>query len=181
MSIRSFLISSIALAILPPAILHASDTAEYTGGSVKSIPMNSIGFINTDDAKILKFNYGQSVYKLPYEQITGTEITKGDTKHVLKKVPVPALFGRRKETLTIRYKDASGTAGTMEFELAHRYALAVQDSIAEQKAAPKAAANGEWWGDRYWKTNSNKAAWEAPAQTAAQTAPATPATPTTKN
>ena len=178
MSIRQFLISTIALAILPPAVLRASDTAEYVGGSVKSIPMNSIGFLDADNAKALHFSYGQSVYKLPYEQITGTEITKSDTKRVLKKIPVPT-FGRRKETLTIRYKDASGATGTLEFDLAHRYALAIQDSIAEQKAAPQSATQSdEWWGDRYWKTNSNKAAWEAPAQTAAQPAPAGP---TTKN
>jgi hypothetical protein len=177
MSIRQFLISTIALAILPPAVLRASDSAEYIGGSVKAIPMNSIGFLNTDDTKVLRFNYGQSVYKLPYEQITGTEITKGDTKHVLKKIPVPT-FGRKKETLTIRYKEPAGASGTLEFLLEGRVATAVQDSIAEQKATPQAVSS-EWWGDRYWKTNSNKAAWEAPAQTAAQQPAA--ATPTTKN
>ncbi len=67
MSIRPFLISAIALAMLPAAILRASDTVEYVGGTVKSIPMNSIGFLNVDDTKVLKFNFGQAIYKLPYD------------------------------------------------------------------------------------------------------------------
>jgi hypothetical protein len=182
MSIRQFLISTIAFAILPTAVLRAADTAEYIGGTVKAIPMNSTGLLNLDDAKVLKFNYGQAVYKLPYEQITGTEITKGETRHVLKKIPVPSLFGRKKETLTISYKDPAGASGTLTFELAARLASAVQDTIAEQKAAPQAAAanqSNEWWGDKYWKTNSNKATWEADATTAAKPAPAAPST--TKN
>ncbi len=185
MSIRQFLISTIAFAILPTAVLRATDTAEYVGGTVKSIPMNSTGFLDLDDAKVLKFNYGKSVYKLPYEEITGTEITKGETRHVLKKVPVPSLFGRKKETLTISYKDPAGASGTLTFELTARLASSIQDTIAEQKAMPQAAAaaaanqSDEWWGDRYWKTNRNKATWEGDSTTAAKPAPAAPST--TKN
>ena len=177
MSIRQFLVSAIALTILPSAILRASDTAEYVGGTVKSIPMNSTGFLNLDDAKVLKFQYGQAVYKLPYDQITGTEITKSDTRHVLKMVPVPSLFGRKKETLTISYKDAAGASEKLSFELTARLAVSVQNTIAEQKAIPQtetANESNEWWGDKYWKTNRNKVAWEAGVATAAQPA-------TTKN
>ena len=183
MSIRQFLISTIALAMLPPAVLRASDTVEYVGGTVKSIPMNSTGFLNLDDTKVLKFNFGQAVYKLPYDQITGTEVTKSETRHVLKKLPVPSLFGRKKETLTISYKDAAGATGKLSFELTARLASSVQDTIAEQKAAPLAEAanpSNDWWGDKYWKTNRNKTVWDSSTATATQPAPvAAPAT--TKN
>lgn len=183
MSIRQFLISTIAFAMLPTAVLRASDTVEYVGGTVKAIPMNTIGFLNTDDTKVLRFNYGQSVYKLPYDQITGTEITRGEARHVLKKFAVPALFGRKKETLTISYKDADGASGTLNFELGAKLAANVQETIAEQKASPQAAAaanqSDEWWGDKYWKTNANRSAWEAKTATADKTAP--PAPVTTKN
>jgi hypothetical protein len=189
MSIRQFVISTIAFAIIPTAVLRASDTAEYTGGTVKSIPMNSIGFINLDDTKFMKFNYGQAVYKLPYEQITGTEVTKGETRHVLKRFPLPS-FGKTKETLTISYKDAAGVTGKLSFEVTSRLAATVQDTITTQKALPLAEATidpNEWWGDKYWKTNRNKSAWEtstaaASAQSAPAPAPATaPAAATTKN
>ncbi|HEY6333290.1 MAG TPA: hypothetical protein VI756_28460, partial [Blastocatellia bacterium] len=156
MSIRQLLISTIAFAIIPTAVLRASDTAEYIGGTVKAIPMNSIGFLDLVDTKVMKFTYGHAVYKLPYEQITGTEVTKGDAKHVLKKLPIPTLFGKNKETLTISYKDAAGVAGTLSFEVTARLAASVQDTITEQKALPLAEATNdpnEWWGDKYWKTN----------------------------
>lgn len=182
MSIRQFLISTIAFAIFPAAILSAADTAEYIGGSVKSIPMNSIGYINTYDAKVLEFTYGTSTYRLPYEQITGTEITKGETHHVVKKIPIPALFGHNKETLTISYKDAAGASGTLSFELSSKLANAAQDAIAEQKAAVQAAAanqSDEWWGDKFWKTTRNQGVWENNSASAAKSAPATATT--TKN
>jgi len=191
MSIRQFLISTLVWAILPTAVLRASDTAEYTGGSVKAIPMNSIGYLSTDDSKTLQFLYGKSVYKLPYEQITGTEITRGDTHHVMKKIPVPVLFGRNKETLTISYKDAAGVTGTLSFDLAARIATATQQGISEQRAAIQAAATNpqnQWWGDNYWKTLRNKSEWDAaaaaatanqPDKSAATQPPAPPAT--TKN
>ena len=179
MSIRQLLISTIAFAVIPTAVLSAADTAEYTGGTVKSIPMNSIGFLNLEDTKVMKFTYGQAVYKLPYDQITGTEVTKGDTKHVLKKFPVPSLFGKNKETLTISYKDLAGVTGKLSFEVTARLAASVQDTIQEQKALPLAEATidpNEWWGDKYWKTTRNKATWDANnASAAAAPQPAAPA------
>jgi hypothetical protein len=184
MSIRQFLISTIALAIIPAAVLRAADTAEYVGGTVKSIPMNSTGFLNLDDTKALKFNYGPAVYKLPYDQITGTEVTRGDTRHVLKKLPVPSMFGRKKETLTISYKDPAGVTGKLSFEVSARLASSVQTTIADVKALPDAATaaneSKEWWGDQYWKTIRNKGTWDAASASAAQPAPATGA-PGTKN
>jgi len=185
MSIRQFVISTIAFAIIPTAVLRASDTAEYTGGTVKSIPMNSIGFINLDDTKFMKFNYGQAVNKLPYEQITGTEVTKGETRHVLRRFPLPS-FGKTKETLTISYKDAAGVTGKLSFEVTSRLAATVQDTITTQKALPLAEATidpNEWWGDKYWKTLSNKPVWDAASASAAQpaAAPAAAPAPSTKN
>lgn len=177
-AIRQVVISTIVFAMLPPALLRASDTVQYVGGTVKSIPIDSIGTLNLDGTKELRFDYGESNYKLPYEQITGTEITKSETRHILGKIPVPSSLipGRKKETLSISYKDAAGVPGTLNFELPAREASAVSEIIATKKTAPPqtAAQNqpDEWWGDRYWKTLRNQATWEAGATTAAKTAPA---------
>ena len=183
MSIRQFLFSTIALAILPTAVLRAADTAEYVGGTVKSIPMNSIGFLNLDDTKVLKFNYGQTVYKLPYDQITGTEVTKSESRHVLKKFPVPNVFGRKKETLTISYKDAAGATGKLSFEVTARLASDRAKHNCRGEGLPDAATaaneSKEWWGDKYWKTERNKGTWDASTASASQPAPA--AAPATKN
>ena len=186
MSIRQILFSTIALAILPVAVLRASDTVEYVGGTVKTIPMNATGFIEFNDTKVLIFNYGVATYKLPYEEITGTEVTKGDSKHVLKKVPVPKLFGSRKEMLTITYKDAAGATGKLDFDLSTRLASGIIVAIQQMKDFREAnaeAQSAEWWGDKYWKTLSNKPVWDAASASAAQPAPAPAAAPapSTKN
>jgi|HubBroStandDraft_4_1064222.scaffolds.fasta_scaffold380848_1 hypothetical protein len=175
MSIRQVLFSTIALAILPVAGLRAADTAEYVGGTVKTIPMNATGFIEFNDTNVLIFNYGVATYKLPYEEITGTEVTKGDSKHVLKKLTVPKLFGTRKETLTISYKDAAGVTGKLDFDLSGRLASGIIVAIAQMKEFREANAereSAEWWGDKYWKTVSNKPVWDANSASAAQQAPA---------
>lgn len=170
-SFRQILISAAVFLMAPPAALQAaSNTAEFVGGTVKSIPVNSTGSLSFGDAKELQFNYGKAVYKLSYEQITGTEVLRGETRHVLKKIPVPSLLpGHKKETLSISYKDPSGATGVVNFELTAKQANWANEAIASRTAKPgsQAAANQsqEWWGDRYWKTNRNKAAWEGQSQT----------------
>jgi hypothetical protein len=181
-AIRQMLISTIAIAVIGPVALRGAEIAEYLGGTVKSIPVNATGSLSLGDAKELRFNYGQSVYKLPYGQITGTEIIQGEGRHVLH-VRVPRFFGKNKETLAINYKDAAGASGTLNFELSARQASAARDTIAERKAPQAASANqtaqsNEWWGDKYWKTTRNRATWEA--TTAPPIAPGTPAANGTK-
>ena len=171
---RQFLFSTLIFALLPPAIVHGAPSAvEYVGGTVKSVPANTTGWFNFDDNKELRFTYGESVYKLPYTQITSTDIVKGETHHILRRIPVPSLMpGRQRETLTIAYKDAAGASGTLNFQLAASQAWAARDTIAAKKSAAEAAAAGQsaqWWGDKLWKTNRNKGTWEAGE---AQSAPA---------
>ena len=76
-------ISTLLFAAVPPAVVRAaSDTVQYVGGTVKSIPVNSAGSFNFDDAKEFRFTYNGSVYKLPYDQITSTDIEKADIRRV---------------------------------------------------------------------------------------------------
>ena len=111
---RSILISTIALAVIPTVSLRGADIAEYVGGTAKAIPVNATGSLTADDATELRFNYGQSVYKLPYGQITSTEIMQGERRHILHKIPVPSFLGKKKETLAINYKDAAGAKGSRQ-------------------------------------------------------------------
>jgi len=184
-AIRQILISTIAFAVIPPVCLRGSDIAEYVGGTVKSIPVNVSGSLSTADAKELQFNYGQSVYRLPYAQITSTDAAAGEGRHLLHKIPVPS-FGKRKETLAINYKDAAGANGTLNFELSSHQAKATREAIAAWKATPQTAASTpestDWWGDRYWKTNRNLSTWQGPAtaKTPPPVQPGTPATSGTK-
>jgi hypothetical protein len=172
-SIRQILVSTLVLAVVPPAVLHgASDTVQYVGGTVKSIPVNSVGWFNLDDAKEFRFNYNGVVYRLPFEQITGTQIEKADVKHVLRVIPEESLiFTHRKRTLVINYTDPSGAAGTLNFELAAYRAADAQQTIAAKKTpTPTVAVEPAWWGDKYWKTLRNQSAWDAQAAQNAQAA-----------
>jgi hypothetical protein len=174
-AIRSILVSTFIFAAVPPAVLHAaSDPVQYVGGTVKSIPVNSAGAFNFDDAKELRFHYNGVVYRLPYDQITGTEIEKADVKHVMHVIPAQSLmFTHRKRTLVINYTDPTGATGTLNFELAAYRAADAQEIMAAKKTPPPAGVvEAAWWGDKVWKTARNKAAWDAQAALNAQAAQA---------
>jgi hypothetical protein len=180
---RQLLFSTLIFALVPAFTLRgASGLVEYVGGTVKAIPTNATGAFSFDDSRNLLFSYGGSaVYSLPYEQITSTDVTKAESHHILRKIPVPSFAPeKRKETLTIAYKDAAGISGTLNFELRASQATEARDTIAAKKAFAAASAipSNEWWGDRWWKTNRNQAAWET--QTAQTAQPGQSATPATK-
>jgi len=181
LAIRQVLISTLVLAAVPPAVVRASsDTVQYVGGTVKSIPVNSSGTINFDDAKEFRFMYNGSVFKLPYDQITSTNIEKADVRRVMHIFPAMSpIAAHRKQTLVINYSDSSGATGSVNFELPAYRAMDAQETIAAKRSpitpAAAAAATNEWWGDKYWKTTRNKPAWDAAS--AAQNASATPVAP----
>jgi hypothetical protein len=193
LAIRQLLISTLVLAAVSPAVVRAaSDTVQYVGGTVKSIPVNSSGTLNFDDAKEFRFIYNGSVFKLPYDQISSTDIEKADVRRVMHIFPAMSpIAAHRKQTLVIVYTDSTGATGSVNFELAAYKAMDAQETLAAKRSpitpAAAAAATNEWWGDKYWKTTRNKAAWDAaeaaqnasatPSATAGQSAQATPAQP----
>jgi hypothetical protein len=182
---RQILISALVFAAVPPAVVGAaSESVQYVGGTVKSIPVNSTGTFNFEDAKEFRFKYNGSEYKLPYDQITGTEIEKAEIRRVMHVFPAMSpIASHRRQTLVINYTDPSGATGTLNFELVAYRALDAQETIAAKRSplAASSPASGEWWGDTYWKTKRNQAVWDAReaqsgqvnqnAQTAAPTQP----------
>jgi hypothetical protein len=176
-AIRQILASTIILAAVPPAVVRAaSDTVQYVGGTVKSIPVNTAGAFNFDDAKEFRFSYNGSMYRLPYDQITTTEIEKADVRRVMHVFPaVSPLASHRKQTLVINYTDSKGATGSLNFELAAYKAQDAQETIAAKKSPAAASAeSNDWWGDRFWKTRRNQAMWDARDAQNAQNAQAAP-------
>jgi hypothetical protein len=165
----------------PAALLAASDSVQYVGGTVKSIPVNSPGTFNFEDAKEFRFTYNGSVFKLPYDRITSTEIEKADVRRVMHVFPAMSpIASHRKQTLVISYKDASGAAGTVNFELAAYRAVEAQETIAAKRSpispTAAAAASNAWWGDSIWKTKRNQTTWSDQAAQNAAAAQNTAAT-----
>jgi hypothetical protein len=177
---RQVLFATMVLALAPPAIVRgASDTATYVGGSVKSIPLNLIGALDVSERGELRFEYGTGTYKLPCNQITSTALSQDEARRILHRVKVPNLApGKKKETLTVNYKDAAGVNGTLNFELTANQASALLETLAIRKATPETSSSSrnidDWWGDKYWKTNRNRSEWEGGANPASQTAQSVP-------
>jgi hypothetical protein len=175
---RQILISALMFAAVPTAVVSAaSDSVQYVGGTVKSIPVNSTGTFHFEDAKEFRFNYNGSVFKLPYDEVTSTSIERADVRRVMHVFPAMSpIASHRKQTLVINYKDATGTVGSLNFELPAYRAVDAQETLAAKKSPipgyAAAAASNEWWGDSVWKTKRNQATWDAQASENAQAAQA---------
>ena len=161
------------VALMTPAAIHAAspNTALLVGGTVKGIPANSVGSLDVTNSSELRFHYGKSVFALPYQQITNTQVVEPDGRH-LWKVPVPTL-GKGSRLLTITFKDGDASRMLTFKAPAHTVSQLVS-AIDDRRETPKTASASAsakasvtqtpevWWGDRYWKTNRNKAKWPTP-------------------
>jgi hypothetical protein len=183
LAMRHVLVTTLVFAAVSPSVVRASsDSVQYVGGTVKSVPVNSTGTFNFDDAKVFRFMYNGAVFQLPYDQITSTQIEKADVRRVWHVFPAMSpIASHRTQTLVINYTDSTGATGSVNFELAAYRAEDAQQTIAAKKSpispAATAAASNEWWGDKYWKTPRNKPAWDAADAQSAQSAQSTPAAP----
>lgn len=188
---RLALLSAAAVMALPPMSVKAAEIeAQYVGGTRASIPANAVGALNLDDSKELKFTYGQATFRVPYSQITGSDIQKAEDGHKLfGRVPLPSITPwKRKQTLSIGFKDATDKPGTLNFQVWSKDATLASAMLSARKdqkpsvTAQAASSNDDsWWGDKYWKTTRNQGKWTSTAkpadnpqapQTAAATEPA---------
>src|SRR5947209_19675090 len=105
-----FLISMTAAAVLTmPSAIHAAtaNTARMVGGTLTSIPENSIGSLDAASPSELRFHYAKSVFTLPYENITNSQVVTPEGRH-LWRVPVPTL-GKGSRLLTITFHEGDAT------------------------------------------------------------------------
>jgi hypothetical protein len=167
---RSLLLTVLTatVALMTPAAIYAASpsTALLVSGTVKGIPANSIGSLDVTNSAELRFRYGKSVFALPYQQITNTQVVEPDGKH-LWKVPVPTL-GKGSRLLTITFKDGDDTR-MLTFKAPSYTVAHLASTIDDRRQSPKSSAESAkasvtqtpevWWGDRYWRTNRNKAKW----------------------
>ena len=147
--------------------------AEYLGGTVKSIPLNTSGALDLTDATDLQFQFGTLAYRLPYEHIRNIGFSEPSApRRSIAHVPLPhRKTGVGHRTLDLSFRDSGGRLGTMSFRLSGAEVSSLEWLLSERMSAqqkPAESANRtklpeSWWGDRYWKTNRNKAIWPDPA------------------
>ncbi len=160
LSLMSVVMLSGIVLIMPPAISAATaKTAEFVSGTEKTIPVNTLGSLDADSATELRFHYGQAVFALPYQKITGAEVVEPNSRH-LWKVKVPPIKSSR--FLTITYKEGE-TSRMMTFKAPTNQVTNLV-SIIDERRKPKDLAKSadEWWGDKVWRTTRNKSKWPNP-------------------
>jgi hypothetical protein len=162
---RLSLLSAVMLAgvvlIMPPGIsAGTAKNAEFVSGSEKSIPANTLGSLDVDSSTELRFHYGQALFALPYQKITGTEVVEPNGRH-LWKMKVPPI-GKSSRFLTITYKDGE-TSRMMTFK-APTTQVSNLVSVIDERRKPKDLAKSadDWWGDKVWRTTRNKSKWPNP-------------------
>ena len=164
---RVAVLTTAVVFVLPPSQARADDSieAQFLGGTIKTIPADSFGTLNLKDTNELRFQYGASVFRLPYSQITETEVTEPNNKgHWLVHLPGRKHF----DTLVIVYHDANGAENTLNFQVNSRLADVADSAIATRRHSAEAATadpNG-FWGDKVWKTARNRPLWEPQPKTA---------------
>jgi len=131
---------------------------QFLGGTVKTIPADTFGMLNLKDTTDLRFQYGTTVFRVPYTQITETEVTEVNKGHWLVHMPRK----KRYQTLVIAYRDTNGAENTLNFQVNSRLGGAVEafitsrrEGLLEATADPDAS-----WGDNIWKTKRTLANWE---------------------
>ena len=157
--------------ILCPAAWSASrsNDAEYLGGTVTSIQPKTAGTLDLDDSTDLQFKFATFTYRLPYGNIRRfhfSESSKPRPKLGLVPLPRPP-FRNREQVLDLSFKDLSGGLGTVSFRLTGNNRSSAEWKLSQRieedkktgEHAEKMKHPDSWWGDKYWKTNRNKAAW----------------------
>lgn len=154
------------VALLMPAAASAATagTAEFMGGTVKIIPANSVGLLDTGNFAEFRFHYGNSVFAIPYQNITGTQVVEPVVRHIWR-VPVPKI-GEGSRFLTITYREGEDSR-MLTFKAPTGEISRLVRTIDERRKGPAYASDKAslktdteaWWGDKYWRTTRNKPTW----------------------
>lgn len=160
-----------SLAALPGWASSPSKEAEYLGGSVKSIPVKTVGSLDLDDREELQFKTAEATIRVPYTQIKTVNFSraKSSTRKV-GPVPLPKLqlpLIHHAQLLDLSYRDEGGHICTMSFRLTGKALAEAESTLSERmdlNGKPAQTAGGQklpeaWWGDKYWKTTRNKGTW----------------------
>ena len=142
--------------------------AEYLGGTVKTIPSNTVGTLDLNDPKDLVFHYGRNFFRLPFEKIRTYEIAHANpARRTLGHVPLPRMPWKQDQVLNVSFRGIGNETGVLSFKLNGKDVSMAEWALKSRVDDPKeSASNGarsklpeSWWGDRYWHTLRNSALW----------------------
>jgi hypothetical protein len=150
------------------------ETSTYVDGTVSTLKPNTGGTLVFSDERSIVFRTGLAEVAVPYSGIRRAEL--GATQvhaHDAPAYKVWTLPQRMHKTetqlLTLEFVGADSQGNTMTLELAKPAASNVLAAIKSHTGAGANSAksmnakpgDSAWWGDSYWKTNTNAAKWDA--------------------
>ena len=172
--LRDVAFTMVALTLVPAAVPASQNhEAEYVGGTAKNLEERTLGTLDLSDARTLKFRYEGKVYELPYANVRSVRFSnfKGTQRKIVH-VPVPRVpfRGGHTQMVELKFQDDAGAVGTASFRISGATRALVESELNERVDAQRSVAANpkkskgpeEWWGDKAWKTNRNKASWPDP-------------------
>lgn len=145
----------------------APESSTYVDGNIPSLKPNTGGTLVFTDNSAMTFKTGVAEVAVPYSDIRKAELgatqVHSDSEPLYKVWRLPKrLHKSASQLLTVDFKNRQGEDKTMTLELAKSSASAVLSTIQERReSGPSSVQSGnrDWWGDRYWKTESNADRW----------------------
>ena len=151
--------------------------AAYIEGTVEAVPAKATGVLKVDNANTLHFLYGNSDLAIPGNSIRfykwGRRINGvGDQFAVGAKAISHTLLPMLRpdsKLLTVNFKTTNDSkAREVVFSVPKSQVGELSPLLNEwlrvNNALPSVDSEEIWWGNRYWRTNRNRAAWDAAAQ-----------------
>lgn len=165
MRISTFL----TLATISCGLAFAADpmTVNYLDGGLARVEPNSWATLDASSDQALAFNSGTETVKIPYSEITKLEEGRtrsfSSTEEPLYKVWTlhKRVFDRTTvQQIDLAYDDETGEPQTMSLEMSRADAKQLLKDVKVRVAPYEALRRHQnWWGNSFWKTNSNKDNW----------------------
>lgn len=152
--------------------------AEYVSGTIKSIPLHTVGTLDLNDPNDLVFRYGRNFYRLPFDQIKSYEVGSArPARRAVAHVPVPSMPWKHDQILNLSFRAGNDDIGVVSLKLTGKDLSNAEWALKSRVNSTNGSASiggrpklpESWWGDRYWRTSRNSAAWPSTDPEAAGT------------
>ena len=149
----------------------------YVNGNLTGVSPNTGGTLMFSDEKAMYLRTNSANIAVPYASISHAEIgVPGEHSH---QIPLYKVWLSHKRIptryLTLAFKSGDADARNMTLELTQSAASNVMSTLQSHTrpgvvpadSVPQENKNAPWWGDDYWKTDSNTDKWDKAMPTSA--------------
>jgi len=152
------------LTVLAGGLLAAADPSSvtYVKGTIDELSPNT-GATLVNTGKSMEIRTPLHSVQVPYSQISKAELgaiqshaPEADAPYKVWTLHKRFMTSPQTQEMTVAFTNEKGQNQTMTIELPKKAAAGLFATIERHSGA---VADGNWWGDDYWKTNRNKDTW----------------------